>query len=62
MCVFLSASAQENITMKFGFLSYEAALQSMGEYALVQKQMADLRTQYKTQVVLSINLKFKLLA
>ena len=49
MCVFLSASAQENITMKFGFLSYEAALQSMGEYALVQKQMADLSTQYEAE-------------
>ena len=49
MCVFLSASAQENITMKFGFLSYKAALQSMGEYALVQKQMADLRTQYEAE-------------
>jgi outer membrane protein len=49
MCVFLSASAQENITMKFGFLSYEAALQSMGEYALVQKQMTDLRTQYEAE-------------
>ena len=49
MCVFLSASAQENITMKFGFLSYEAALQSMVEYALVQKQMADLRTQYEAE-------------
>ena len=49
MCVFLSASAQENITMKSGFLSYEAALQSMGEYALVQKQMADLRTQYEAE-------------
>lgn len=35
--------------MKFGFLSYEAALQSMGEYALVQKQMADLRTQYEAE-------------
>jgi outer membrane protein len=49
MCVFLSASAQENITMKFGFLSYEVALQSMVEYALVQKQMADLRTQYEAE-------------
>ena len=49
MCVFLSASAQENITMKFGFLSYKAALQSMVEYALVQKQMADLRTQYEAE-------------
>ena len=35
--------------MKFGFLSYEAALQSMVEYALVQKQMADLRTQYEAE-------------
>ena len=46
---FSPARAQENITMKFGFLSYEAALQSMGEYALVQKQMADLRTQYEAE-------------
>ena len=49
MCVFLSTSAQENISMKFGFLSYEVALQSMVEYALVQKQMADLRTQYEAE-------------
>jgi len=35
--------------MKFGFLSYEVALQSMVEYALVQKQMADLRTQYEAE-------------
>ena len=35
--------------MKFGFLSYEAALQSMVEYALVQKQMADLRAQYQAE-------------
>jgi outer membrane protein len=49
MCVFLSISAQENNTMKFGFLSYEAALQSMPDYTLAQKKLADLKTQYQTE-------------
>ena len=34
---------------KFGFLSYEAALQSMPEYTLVQQQMADLRALYQAE-------------
>ena len=49
MCVFLGVSAQENATMKFGFLSYEAALQSMPDYTLVQKNLADLKAQYQTE-------------
>jgi len=49
MCVFLGVSAQENNTMKFGFLSYEAALQSMPDYTLAQKKLADLKTQYQTE-------------
>jgi len=49
MCVFLGVSAQENATLKFGFLSYEAALQSMPDYTLVQKNMADLKAQYQTE-------------
>jgi len=35
--------------MKFGFLSYEAALQSMPDYTLAQKKLADLKTQYQTE-------------
>lgn len=49
MCVFLGVSAQENATMKFGFLSYEAALQSMPDYTLVQNNLADLKAQYQTE-------------
>ena len=49
VCVFLGVSAQENATMKFGFLSYEAALQSMPDYTLVQKNLADLKAQYQTE-------------
>ena len=35
--------------MKFGFLSYEAALQSMPDYTLVQNKLADLKAQYQTE-------------
>ena len=35
--------------MKFGFLSYEAALQAMPDYTLVQKNLADLKAQYQTE-------------
>ena len=49
VCVFLGVSAQENATMKFGFLSYEAALQSMPDYTLVQKNLADLKAQYQSE-------------
>ena len=48
MCVFLGAFAQEN-TLRFGYLSYEQALQSMPQYAAVQQQMADLRAQYQAE-------------
>ena len=49
MCVFLGVSAQENNTMKFGFLSYEAALQSMPDYTLAQNKLAELKAQYQTE-------------
>ena len=49
MCVFLGVSAQENNTMKFGFLSYEAALQSMPDYTLAQDKLAELKAQYQTE-------------
>ena len=35
--------------MKFGFLSYEAALKSMPDYTLAQKKLADLKAQYQTE-------------
>ena len=49
LCVFLGLSAQENNTMKFGFLSYEAALQSMPDYTLAQNKLAELKAQYQTE-------------
>lgn len=49
MCVFLGVSAQENAILKFGFLSYEAALQAMPDYTLAQKKLADLKAQYQTE-------------
>lgn len=36
-------------SLKFGFLSYEAALKSMPEYAAVQQQMDDLRALYQAE-------------
>ena len=48
MMAALTASAQTDSTQtfSFGYLSYEAALKSMPEFATVQQQMADLRSQY----------------
>ena len=36
---------------RFGYLSYEAALQAMPEYAVVQKKMADLRQQFQAETL-----------
>jgi len=51
MCVFLGISAQENNIFRFGYLSYEAALQSMQEYALVQQKMKTLQEQYQAETL-----------
>lgn len=51
MCVFLSLQAQENVTFRFGFLSYEAALKSMPDYGVVQQKLADLRQQYQDETL-----------
>ena len=51
MCVFLGISAQENNTFRFGYLSYEAAIQSMPEYAKVQQQMKVLQEQYQAETL-----------
>ena len=46
----LSASAQTSEpVLKFGFLSYTAALQSMSDYALVESKMKDLEAQYAAE-------------
>lgn len=49
LCVFLGVSAQENNTYFFGYLSYEQALKSMHDYAIVQKKMATLQEQYQAE-------------
>ena len=51
MCIFLSLHAQEDATLRFGYLSYEAALQSMPDYAVVQQKLADLRQQYQNETL-----------
>ena len=48
--VSLSASAQTTEpVLKFGFLSYDAVLRSMPDYALVEEQMALLQDQYAAE-------------
>lgn len=48
----LTVSAQEVVSgFRFGYLSYEAALQAMPEYAVVQKKMADLRQQFQAETL-----------
>ena len=50
MSVFLGMSAQEDSTaIRFGYLSYEAALQSMPDYTLAQNKLAELKAQYQTE-------------
>ena len=48
--VFLGISAQEN-TFRFGYLSYEGAIQSMPDYAIVQKKMKTLQEQYQAETL-----------
>ena len=46
----LSASAQtETPVLKFGFISYDAVLQSMEDYAVVETNMAQLQEQYAAE-------------
>ena len=49
MCVCLGIHAQADVAWRFGYLSYEAALKSMPDYAIVQQKMADLRAQYQAE-------------
>ena len=49
MSVCLGIHAQADVAWRFGYLSYEAALKSMPDYAIVQQKMADLRAQYQAE-------------
>ena len=49
MCVFLGTFAQENVTCRFGYLSYKAALQSMPDYAKAQQKIETLKAQYQAE-------------
>jgi outer membrane protein len=51
MCIFLSLHAQEDATFRFGYLSYETALKSMSDYAIVQQKLADLRQQFQDETL-----------
>ena len=52
MSVFLGSFAQENLTtFRFGYLSYEAAIQSMPEYANVQHKMKALQEQFQAETL-----------
>ena len=47
----LCISAQDSVhVVRFGYLNYQQALQSMPQYALVQQQMADLHKQYEAEM------------
>ena len=46
-----TATAQDSIPqLRFGHLSYQQALEAMPAYAIVQKEMADLRAQYAAEM------------
>ena len=51
MCIFLSLHAHEDATLRFGYLSYEAALKSMPDYAIVQQKLANLRQQFQDETL-----------
>ena len=51
MCIFLSLHAQEDATFRFGYLSYQAALQSMPDYATVQQQLDELRQHFQNETL-----------
>ena len=48
-CSLFTAFAQEGNAFTFGYLSYDSVLKSMPDYAIVQKQMDDLRAQYQAE-------------
>ena len=47
----LTASAQDSTAViRFGYLDYQQALQSMPQYASVQQKMAEMRKQYEAEL------------
>ena len=51
-CIALTASAQDNAqqqALKFGYVSYEALLTGMPDYAVMQADMAQLREKYAAE-------------
>ena len=47
----LCISAQDSVrVVRFGYLNYQQALQSMPQYTLVQQKMADLHKQYEAEM------------
>ena len=50
-CFLFTASAQDSIhAIRFGYLNYQQALRQMPQYATVEQQMADLRSQYEAEM------------
>ena len=49
--VCLGINAQTDGGLRFGYLSYEAALKSMPDYAIVQQKLAVLRQQFQDETV-----------
>ena len=49
-CIALTVQAQDSTrTLRFGYVNYDSVLTSMPDYALCQKQMADLRAKYDAE-------------
>ena len=49
--VCLGINAQTDGGLRFGYLSYETALKSMSDYAIVQQKLADLRQQFQDETL-----------
>ena len=51
MSAALCVSAQDSIpAIRFGYLSYQQALQAMSDYAIAQKELTTLRAQYEAEM------------
>ena len=46
---FAQSSATSSSSIKFGYISYQAAVKSMADYAMVQQQLADLKAKYQAE-------------
>ena len=46
---FAQGEATQANSVKFGYLSYQAAVKSMPDYALVQQKLTDLKAQYQAE-------------